>query len=258
MQRQHGYARRLRVGAAGGIATPHAAAAAFAMGAAYIVTGSVNQACREAGTSDQVRQLLAEVEQADVRMAPAADMFEMGVKLQVTNRRTMFPMRAQKLYDIYTAYPSLEAIPDAERGGLEKTVFRADLDEVWQQTAAFWRERDPEQLDRAAADPHHKMALTFRWYLGQSSRWANAGVDDRRLDYQVWCGPAMGAFNEWVRGTWLERWENRRVVPIALNILRGAALLTRAHVLRCQGIDLPAEHLDLAPSEAAELTESLT
>ena len=255
MQAEHQYERPLRVGAAGGIATPHAAAAAFAMGAAYIVTGSVNQATREAGTSDDVRQLLAEVDQADVKMAPAADMFEMGVKLQVTNRKTMFPMRAQKLYDLYTAYPSLDAIPDAARTDLETKILRAPLDRVWQETEAFWTARDPEQLTRAATDPHHKMALAFRWYLGQSSRWANSGVADRRLDYQIWCGPAMGSFNEWVRGSWLENWENRRAVPIALNIMRGAALLTRANALRAQGIELPSGCLRLAPREFSELED---
>ncbi len=40
---------RSRIGAAGGISTPWAAAAALAMGAAYLVTGSVNQSCVEAG-----------------------------------------------------------------------------------------------------------------------------------------------------------------------------------------------------------------
>ncbi len=44
----------------------------------------------------------------------------------------------------------------------------------------------------------------FRWYLGLSSRWANAGEAGRQLDYQVWCGPAMGAFNEWAKGSFLE------------------------------------------------------
>ena len=51
LQAQYAYDRPLRVGAAGGIATPWSAAAAFAMGASYLVTGSVNQACVESGTS---------------------------------------------------------------------------------------------------------------------------------------------------------------------------------------------------------------
>ncbi|MBL8795898.1 MAG: PfaD family polyunsaturated fatty acid/polyketide biosynthesis protein, partial [Planctomycetia bacterium] len=109
LQAQHGFAVPPRVGAAGGISTPASAAAAFAMGAAYIVTGSVNQACVESGSCDAVRQMLAEAEQADVIMAPAADMFEMGVKVQVLKRGTMFAMRAAKLYEIYRSRESLDA-----------------------------------------------------------------------------------------------------------------------------------------------------
>ena len=99
LETKYGYERKLRVGLAGGISTPAAAAAAFAMGAAYVMTGSVNQACIESGTSEEVRQMLAETRQADVTMAPAADMFEMGVTVQVLKRGTMFPMRAAKLYE---------------------------------------------------------------------------------------------------------------------------------------------------------------
>lgn len=58
-------------------------AAAFAMGAAYVVTGSINQACLESGSSTLARRMLCQADPADVIMAPAADMFEMGIKLQV-------------------------------------------------------------------------------------------------------------------------------------------------------------------------------
>lgn len=238
LQEQYRYSTMLRVGLGGGIATPASAAAAFAMGAAYILTGSVNQACVESGSSDIVRQMLAEAGQADVAMAPAADMFEMGVKVQVLKRGTMFPMRAAKLYELYRANPSLDAIPASERAQLEKTVFRLSLDEVWRQTREFFLKRDPTQIPKADADPKHKMALVFRWYLGQSSRWANAGVADRKLDFQVWCGPSMGAFNEWARGSFLEDAKNRTVVAVALNLLNGAAIALRQLQLRSQGVNL--------------------
>ena len=238
LQAQYRYATPLRVGQGGGIATPASAAAAFAMGAAYILTGSVNQACVESGSSDLVRQMLAEAGQADVAMAPAADMFEMGVKVQVLKRGSMFPMRAAKLYELYRAYPSLDAIPQGERVQLEKNVFRLPVDEVWKQTKEFFLRRDPPQVPKAEADPKHKMALVFRWYLGQSSRWANAGVADRKLDYQVWCGPSMGAFNEWAKGSFLEDPKNRTVVSVALNLLYGAAITLRRGQLRAQGVNL--------------------
>ena len=44
VQAKYGYVHKLRVGAAGGISTPTSASAAFSMGAAYLVTGSGNQA----------------------------------------------------------------------------------------------------------------------------------------------------------------------------------------------------------------------
>ncbi len=244
-----GYDQPLRVGAAGGLSTPASLAAAFSMGASYIVTGTVNQACLESGSSDVVRRMLAQAEQADTAMAPAADMFEMGVKLQVLKRGTMFPMRAAKLYELYRAYPSLEAIPDAERSQLEKQIFRATLEDAWRSTKEFWMKRDPGQVERADRDARHRMALVFRSYLGLSSRWANSGEPSRVLDYQVWCGPAMGAFNEWTRGTFLEKPERRQASLVALNLLYGAALQLRINALRLQGVDCPPELAACPPLE---------
>jgi len=227
------------------------------MGAAYVVTGSVNQACVESGSSDAVRLMLAKAEQADVAMAPAADMFEMGVKLQVLKRGTMFAMRATKLYELYRAYPNLEALPANERTALEKNLFRTSLDEIWSQTQAFFRERDPSQLVRAEADAKYRMALVFRWYLGQSSRWANRGEPGREMDYQVWCGPSMGAFNEWARGSFLEDPKNRTVVAVALNLLYGAAMCLRFNQLRSQNVPVPDSLRDLRPIPLDELNARL-
>ncbi len=255
MQAKHTYAEPLRVGLGGGISTPASAAAAFAMGAAYLVTGSVNQACVESGSSDTVRQMLAETTQADITMAPAADMFEMGVEVQVLKRGTMFAMRGTKLYELYRKYNRLEDIPADEREKLEKTMFRAPFSTVWEQTKAFFMRRDPKQIARAEQDPKHKMALVFRAYLGQASGWANQGLPDRKIDYQIWCGPAMGAFNEWVRGSFLEAPENRRAVTVAKNILYGAAVMTRCAALRNQGIPVPAEAVQVVPRPLDQLEE---
>jgi PfaD family protein len=244
---EHRYHTPVRVGAAGGIATPWSAVAAFAMGAAYLVTGSINQSCVEAGTSDTVRRLLCQAHQGDVAMAPAADMFEMGVKVQVLKRGTMFPMRAAKLFELYRAHESIEQIPAAERTALEKNLFKKPLETVWQETRDFFARRDPSQNVRAERDPKHKMALVFRWYLGQSSNWANSGDPARTMDYQIWCGPAMAAFNDWVRGSFLEAAENRRVAVVAINLLYGAAVLTRARMLQAQGGKLPPGSPRLVP-----------
>src|SRR5436305_4340668 len=110
------------------------------MGASYLLPGSVNESCVEAGTSEPVMRMLAQAEQADTAMAPAADMFEMGVKVQVLKRGTMFAMRAAKLYDLYRSCPSLEVLPAAERSALEKNLFRTSLDEIWAQTVSYFQQ----------------------------------------------------------------------------------------------------------------------
>lgn len=253
MAEKYQYRRPPCVGLGGGIATPESAAAAFAMGAAYVLTGSVNQSCVEAGTSETVRRMLAEARQADVIMAPAADMFEMGVRVQVLKRGTMFAIRGGKLYDLYNRYKQYEEIPAEQRSILERDYFRCSFEEAWAQTRDFFSQRDPRQNARAEKDPRHKMALVFRSYLGKASGWAIAGDPARQLDYQIWCGPSMGAFNEWVRGTFLEKPENRQTVVVALNLLAGASVITRANWLRTQGIALPQAAGRFSPLPLSEI-----
>ncbi|MCO6478235.1 MAG: PfaD family polyunsaturated fatty acid/polyketide biosynthesis protein [Phaeodactylibacter sp.] len=249
MQEKYQFEKKIRVGAAGGISTPASALAAFMMGAAYVVTGSVNQACVEAGTSEHVRKLLATVSSTDVMMAPASDMFEMGVELQVLKRGTLFGPRAKKLYEYYLRYKSIEEIPEEERLKMETQVFQRPLEAVWQDCIEFFRSRDPEQIERAEGNPHRKMALIFRWYLGLSSNWANAGTQGRAQDYQIWCGPAMGAFNDWVKGTYLEDYQNRQAADVAEQIMQGAAYLYRVQSLAMQGLGFPLGWERFLPKE---------
>lgn len=247
-------AASVKIGAAGGLGTPDAIAAAFALGADYVVIGSVHQACVESGSSDPVRQMLAEVGPADVIMAPAADMFELGVHLQVLRRGTLFGPRAKRLLELYRNHDSIDEIPPADRDRLEQEFFRMSLDDVWQLTQRFFNEREPAQLQKAASDPHHRMALIFRWYLGKSSDWANSGDPDRQLDYQVWCGPAMGAFNEWTKDTWLADPAARRVADVSRTLMHGAALATRRESLRRQGVPVS---LDPSPRRIPAASSAL-
>jgi len=101
MQRNR-YRKTIRVGAAGGIGTPEAAAMAFMLGADFILTGSVNQCTVEAGTSDAVKNLLQKIEPQDTDYAPAGDMFEIGAKVQVV-RRSVFFLRVRTNSMIYIA-----------------------------------------------------------------------------------------------------------------------------------------------------------
>jgi trans-AT polyketide synthase/acyltransferase/oxidoreductase domain-containing protein len=220
----YGYDVVPRVGAAGGLGTPAAVAAAFAVGAAYVVTGSINQSAVESGLSADGRSLLALAESTDVAMAPAADMFEMGVTVQVLKRGTMFAQRGQRLADFYRRYSSFEEAPIHELQNLEKTVLGRGVQEIWADTELF-----------------------FRWYLFNGAQWAREGHAARRTDYQIWCGPAMGAFNDWVRGSFLEPVDARTVRQIALNLLEGAATVTRAGQLRAAGVAMPPSSFDFRP-----------
>lgn len=244
---RHRLNRPIRVGAAGGLGTPAGIAAAFALGAAYVLTGSINQVAVESGLSDAGKRMLAAARIDDVAMAPAADMFEMGVKVQVLKRGTMFSARAHQLYDAYRTCDALESLPLALKARLERDVFRAPLQHIWQQTRRYFEGRAPAEIEKAERDPKHRMALVFRWYLGSASRWAIDGAADRSIDYQIWCGPAMGAFNAWTGGSYLAEPEQRTVTQIARNLLEGAAVVTRAQQLRSYGVTVPAAAFQYHP-----------
>ena len=242
VMKEEDYAQRgisIRVGAAGGIGDPESAYGALAMGADYILTGSVNQSSVEAGTSPLAKQMVSQAGMADVATGPAPDMFEIGAHVQVLSRGSMYAQRAGRLHDLYKRYPSMDAIPTKDREKIEKTIFKRTFADVWEGTKAYWSERDASEVDRAERDPRHKMALTFRWYLGMTSRWARMGDADRKRDFQIWCGPSMGSFNDWVAGTWLENLESRSVIDIADAILNGATALRRVEVARSLGVAVP-------------------
>jgi len=61
----------------------------------------------------------------------------------------------------------------------------------------------------------------------------------------------MGAFNAWVRGSFLEDPRERSVGQIGLNLLEGAAVIGRAQAVRACGVAVPAEAFDYRPRRLA-------
>ena len=253
---------RTRVGIGGGIGCPEAVRAAFAMGADFVLTGSINQIARESGTCDVVRKMLSKATYSDVTMAAAADMFTEGVKLQVLKRGTMFAGRANQLFQVYEKYDCLEDIPDQLRKKIETVYFRKSTAEVWEETKNFYINmlNDPDRITKAEkTDPKLKMALVFKWYLGLSSFWANTGVKGRELDYQVWAGPAIGAFNGWVRNDPLldvNRGGNRLSVPLRCGHKRFPTSFRTVSDL-CRMPDLRIEFLSQSLSSSPMLSPNL-
>ncbi|MFK7997094.1 MAG: PfaD family polyunsaturated fatty acid/polyketide biosynthesis protein [Granulosicoccus sp.] len=239
MARQYGFdSRAIRIGLAGGIATPQAVAAAFQMGAAYVLSGSVNQPAVESGLSENARKMLVEASAADVMMAPAADMFEQGVDVQVLKRGTLFGLYAKRLHALYRSGATLENLSVGDLQWIEKRLGQSVAD-AWADTSDYLSQNNPQALATAASNGNYRFALLCRRYLFMASQWARDGNSERTADYQIWCGPAMGAFNHWVKGTCLEPLENRNVKQIAWNLLEGAARITRAGQLRSFGVALP-------------------
>lgn len=226
--RRHGHAEPLCVGLAGGIGSPEAAACAFVLGADFILTGSVNQCTPEAATSDTVKRLLAQADIHDTDYAPAGDMFESGARVQVLTRGSLFAARANRLRTLYSAYESLEHIPPQVLKQLQAHCFGKSHDEIWDEVVAYLEGTgQAAQVERARRNPKARMALVFKWYFGHSTRLALAGNADDVANYQVHTGPALGAFNRWVKGTALEHWQSRHVDHIAESLMQGASTFLR-------------------------------
>ncbi|MGA7436612.1 MAG: ACP S-malonyltransferase [Luteibacter sp.] len=224
MQATHAYAEPICMGLAGGIGGPEAAAAAFLLGADFIVTGSINQCTVESGMSADGKALLQEMDIQDTEYAPAGDMFEIGANVQVLKKSVFFPARANKLLSLYRHHESLDDIPERTRRQLETTFFKKSFAEIWDDTQRYFRSAGMEhEILKAEANPKHRMALTFRWYFAYCTRIAIEGKGEDRVNYQIQTGPALGSFNQWVKGTPLEPWTARHVDDIAHRIMVAAA-----------------------------------
>lgn len=221
----------IRVGTSGGLGTPESVAAAFVLGADFVMTGSVNQCTAEAGTSDAVKEMLAGMDVQDTAYAPAGDMFEIGARVQVLRKGTLFAARANKLYQAYRTCPGLDQLDPGLRRTIEDTYFRRGLDDVWRETREHYLATGrPQEVERAERDPRRKMALVFRWYFAYTTGIAMRGVTGERVNFQVHTGPAMGAFNRFAAGTALAGWRDRHADDIAEALMAGAADVLSGHM----------------------------
>lgn len=218
------YQEPICMGLAGGIGSPEAAAAAFVMGADFILTGSINQCTVQGGISDEAKRLLQDINIQDTEYAPAGDMFEMGSKVQVLKKGVFFATRANKLFSLYSNYDSLDDIPEKTKKQLQNIYFKKTFVEIWDETKAYFQEQGlGAEITKADANPKHKMALVFRWYFSYSSRLSFAGKTEDRVNYQIHTGPSLGSFNQWVKGTEMELWPNRNVNEIGEKLMLDTA-----------------------------------
>lgn len=198
---------RVHVGCAGGLGTPAAVAAAFLLGADFVLTGSVNQCSVEAATSAEAKDLLQGMHIHDIATAPWRDMFEFGVKARYLKRGVLFPARAARLYELWRVHQSAVELSDDTR----------------QQVLGGYLGNETTTTDLPGHDPKAQLAALFRHYFTRGLRLAIQGDKQHKIDYLIHCGPAMGAFNQFVAGTDLQPWRARTVEAISNALLQHAA-----------------------------------
>ncbi|MBW4084440.1 ACP S-malonyltransferase [Paenibacillus sp. S150] len=227
-QATYGYAKPVRLGIGGGIGSPDAAATAFLLGAQFIVTGSINQCTVEASTSEISKQLLVSVNVQDTEIAPSGEMFELGAKVQVLKKGVFFPARANRLYESYKFYSSLEEMDPVLKNQIQHQYFGQSFEQIYRSIVS---ER-PAELEQAERNPKYKMALIFRHYFRSSIQAALMGDPAQKVNYQIPCGSSMGTFNQWVNGTQLEDWRQRHVDAIGLKLMDEANWIMKKRLER--------------------------
>jgi trans-AT polyketide synthase/acyltransferase/oxidoreductase domain-containing protein len=236
------YQESICVGLAGGIGEPRAAASAFIMGADFILTGSINQCSAESGASDVVKELLQSADVQDTAYAPAGDLFETGSQVQVLRRGVFFAARAQKLYSIYMQYDGLDHVPSTVKQQLERNYFGMPLKDVWVDCQRYLQQSGRgSEIALVEANPKRKMAQTFKWYFKYSSDLARRGDTANKVNFQVHTGPAIGAFNRWVKGSAIEHWRARHVDEMGYALMAGAhQIIGQARAMANEGDPAPA------------------
>ncbi|MBP2000181.1 trans-AT polyketide synthase/acyltransferase/oxidoreductase domain-containing protein [Paenibacillus shirakamiensis] len=230
MMEKYKYMRQIRIGAAGGIGSPDGVVAAFMLGADFIVTGSINQLTVEARISNTAKNLLQQANVQDFQYAPIGELFEIGIKAPVLKKGLLYPARANKLYDLYRTYNSIEEIDQHDRKMIEDKYFYQSFEEIYLKVK---QSSHPLDVDKMERNPKQKMAEIFKWYLKHATQLALIGDANHSVDFQIRSSPALGAFNEWVKGSHLEDWRNRHVDVIGMKLMEASAkvLNSRVHAL---------------------------
>ncbi|MER5558821.1 [acyl-carrier-protein] S-malonyltransferase [Streptomyces sp. CB01201] len=222
---RNGYPEPVHVGVRGAAGTPERTAAAFALGADFTVTTSVNQCTPQSLRSRPQKEKLSALMDQDLCWAPGERHFALGARTRVVRVGTLFPARANHLYRLYRDHRSFDEIPAATRAHVERACLGRSFDEV----TAVLTAPGPE----GPGGPRHRMASVFRWYLREAARVDHAGEPARPLDHRLDCDTELADFNRRVAGTELAPWTARDADTVAEYLLTGAAELIGAAGRRC-------------------------
>lgn len=205
-----------RIGIAGGIGNPQMIAVSFLMGADFVVTGSINQCSVEAATSNLVKDNLQSLDEMDFTYAAVSDLFEFGEKKSIVKKGSLYHIRANRLYEVYNRYNSVEEIPEDIRNLIEKKYFQKSFEAIYSDIYANLT-MDNQKL--CNEQPKYKMALIFRNFLDKCFQDALDGSLVGKINYQIISSNAIVQFNHWVKDTELCDWKRRHVDIIAKRIM---------------------------------------
>ena len=133
-------------------------AAAFLLGADFVLAASIHHCSAEAGTSDLVKEMLQGIEVGDTDHAPSGHLFEQGGLMQLLRKGVFFPARARKLHSLWQHHPSLDSIDAATRRQIEEKFLGRSFDESWGRITHRAAEAGGSaEIERASHDPKAKM-----------------------------------------------------------------------------------------------------
>jgi len=75
------------------------------------------------------------------------------------------------------------------------------------------------------------MALIFRWFFWKTTIAAIKGDAAEKINFQIHTGPALGAFNQLVKGCDLEDWRLRNVDKINIHLMKETAILLDERIM---------------------------
>lgn len=216
ISKNRNFHKKIRIGVAGGIGSPVSAAAAFMMGADFILTGSINQCTAEARTSDLAKDMLSAMNVQDTSYINTLGNYEANQCIQVLKKGTLFYVCAGKLYHLYHEVNSIENIDAKTKEQIETRYLKRSIEEVFEEIE---RKEGVKKVEDANGSSKMKLKLLFDWYLEQAQIWAIEGNAEYQLNFKIMCSSALGSFNQWVKGTELENWKNRSVTKIGEKLM---------------------------------------
>ena len=222
IQKEYLFSKCSYIGIAGGIGNPDVIALSFLLGADYVVSGSINQCCKQANISDITKNILATVDIHDCEYVPDLKNMELGIKMNVVRKGLLFPARANKLFDLYKRYNAIDEIEADVIHSIETRIFKKNINTFSKESEKFFSE---SELKTFNTNPKSKLLHIIKCYYQVALHDAIEGNENNKINFLIKCNPTMGFFNRWAKGKSIENWIDRDVDKIGIMMLEEASTI---------------------------------